>query len=90
VRNIGVTGHGTQIAAMHLRSLERFDFDSVLFPHNYVMMQDPRYAAMFERFVAEVPEAERGSADDQVDRSSPVVESRAYTCHLVPAARSSA
>jgi aryl-alcohol dehydrogenase-like predicted oxidoreductase len=52
VRYIGVTGHGTQIAATHLRSLERFDFDSVLLPYNYVMMQDPHYAAMFERVAA--------------------------------------
>ena len=52
VRYIGVTGHGTQIAATHLRSLERFDFDSVLLPYSYVMMQDPHYAAMFERLVA--------------------------------------
>jgi aryl-alcohol dehydrogenase-like predicted oxidoreductase len=52
VRYIGVTGHGTQIAATHLRSLERFDFDSVLLPYNYVIMQDPHYAAMFERVVA--------------------------------------
>ncbi|HLJ62124.1 MAG TPA: aldo/keto reductase [bacterium] len=52
VRFIGVTGHGTQIAAMHLRSLERFDFDSVLLPYNYITMQDGHYAAMFERVVA--------------------------------------
>lgn len=52
VRYIGVTGHGTQIAATHLRSLERFDFDSVLLPYNYVMMEDSHYAAMFERVVA--------------------------------------
>ena len=52
VRFIGVTGHGTQIAATHLRSLERFDFDSVLLPYNYVMMQDAHYAAMFERVAA--------------------------------------
>src|SRR6516225_6950342 len=51
VRYIGVTGHGTQIAATHLRSLERFDFDSVLLPYSYVMMQDPHYAAAFERVV---------------------------------------
>ncbi len=31
VRFIGVTGHGTRVAAMHRRSLERFAFDSVLF-----------------------------------------------------------
>jgi aryl-alcohol dehydrogenase-like predicted oxidoreductase len=49
VRFIGVTGHGSQIAATHLRSLERFDFDSVLLPYSYIMMQDPHYAAAFER-----------------------------------------
>ena len=52
VRFIGVTGHGSQIAATHLRSLERFDFDSVLLPYSYIMMQDPHYAAMFERVSA--------------------------------------
>src|SRR5260370_16942064 len=52
VRFIGVTGHGTQIAATHLRSLERFDFDTVLLPYSYIMMQDPHYAAAFERVVA--------------------------------------
>jgi aryl-alcohol dehydrogenase-like predicted oxidoreductase len=49
VRFIGVTGHGSQIAGAHLRSLERFDFDSVLLPYSYIMMQDPHYAAAFER-----------------------------------------
>jgi aryl-alcohol dehydrogenase-like predicted oxidoreductase len=51
VRFIGVTGHGSQIAATHLRSLERFAFDSVLLPYSYIMMQDAHYAAMFERVV---------------------------------------
>lgn len=48
VKYIGVTGHGTVIPSMHLRSLGRFDFDSVLFPYNYVMMQNPQYAADVE------------------------------------------
>ena len=47
-RFIGVTGHGVTVAAMHLRSLERFAFDSVLLPYNFVMMQNPAYAADFE------------------------------------------
>jgi predicted aldo/keto reductase-like oxidoreductase len=51
VRFIGVTGHGSQIAATHLRSLERFDFDSVLLPCSYIMMQDAHYAAAFDRVV---------------------------------------
>ena len=48
VRWIGVTGHGAQIAAMHRRSLDRFDFDSVLLPYNFVTMQNSYYAANFE------------------------------------------
>jgi len=47
-RFIGVTGHGVTVAAMHLRSLERFAFDSVLLPYNFVMMQNRAYAADFE------------------------------------------
>jgi aryl-alcohol dehydrogenase-like predicted oxidoreductase len=48
VKWIGVTGHGAQIAANHRRSLERFDFDSVLLPYNFVTMQLPYYAENFE------------------------------------------
>jgi aryl-alcohol dehydrogenase-like predicted oxidoreductase len=52
VRAIGITGHGTQIAATHRRSLERFDFDSVLLPYNYLTMQRPYYAENFNALVA--------------------------------------
>jgi aryl-alcohol dehydrogenase-like predicted oxidoreductase len=52
VRWIGVTGHGTQIAATHRRSLERFDFDSVLLPCNYLTMRIPHYREQFEGLVA--------------------------------------
>jgi aryl-alcohol dehydrogenase-like predicted oxidoreductase len=48
VRFIGVTGHGTRVAAMHARSLEQFDFASVLLPYNFSMMSQPGYAAEFE------------------------------------------
>ena len=48
VRFIGVTGHGTRVAAMHLRSLERFAFDAVLFPYNFTMLGIPEYAAEVE------------------------------------------
>ncbi|MEZ4866059.1 MAG: aldo/keto reductase [Caldilineaceae bacterium] len=51
VRNIGVTGHGLYIAAMHLRSLEKFDFDSVLMPYNYVMHKNAKYMADFDAVV---------------------------------------
>lgn len=52
VRAIGVTGHGLQIAATHRRSLERFDFDSVLLPYNYPTMQKPYYAENFDALLA--------------------------------------
>jgi aryl-alcohol dehydrogenase-like predicted oxidoreductase len=47
VRFIGVTGHGLTIAEMHVRSLERFPFDSVLFPYSHVIMSgsEASYAA---------------------------------------------
>ena len=48
VRFIGVTGHGWTIAAMHKRSLARFDFDSVLLPFNFFMAQSERYRQNFE------------------------------------------
>ncbi|MFN8595772.1 MAG: aldo/keto reductase [Anaerolineae bacterium] len=44
-RFIGVTGHSLNIAALHLRALHRFDFDSVLLPYSYILMQNPQYAA---------------------------------------------
>lgn len=52
VRFIGVTGHGTRTAAMHLASLAQFAFDSVLLPYSYTMMRDPVYAADFEALLA--------------------------------------
>jgi aryl-alcohol dehydrogenase-like predicted oxidoreductase len=52
VRFIGVTGHGLSVPEMHRRSLERFAFDSVLLPYNYVQMQDERYARSFEAVAA--------------------------------------
>jgi aryl-alcohol dehydrogenase-like predicted oxidoreductase len=48
VRFIGVTGHGTFAPTMHLRSLERFDFDSVLVPYSFTMMQNADYARELE------------------------------------------
>jgi aryl-alcohol dehydrogenase-like predicted oxidoreductase len=60
VRFIGVTGHGLTVARMHLRSLERFPFDSVLLPYSYVQMRDERYASDFEALASVC--ADRGVA----------------------------
>jgi len=60
VRFIGVTGHGLTVARMHLRSVERFPFDSVLAPYSYVQMRDEQYAADFKALTAVC--SERGVA----------------------------
>jgi aryl-alcohol dehydrogenase-like predicted oxidoreductase len=49
VRWIGVTGHGLRIADMHLRSLDAFDYDSVLLPYSHLLMREPDYARDVER-----------------------------------------
>lgn len=48
VRFIGITGHGWTVAAMHRRAIERFDFDSVLMPWNWVAARHFTYGADFE------------------------------------------
>jgi aryl-alcohol dehydrogenase-like predicted oxidoreductase len=52
VRFIGVTGHGLSVAAQHKRSLEQFDFDSVLCPYNYITNQNPKYSEDFNTLAA--------------------------------------
>ncbi len=47
VNNIGITGHGWTVAAMHRRNLERFPFDSVLMPWNWFAANHPYYRPDF-------------------------------------------
>ena len=49
VRYLGVTGHEIRVTSFHERSLERYDFDSVLLPYSPVLMKNPIYADSFER-----------------------------------------
>ena len=51
VKYIGVTGHDVAIAGMHQKSLRHFDFDSVLLPYNYLVMQNETYRVGFEEVV---------------------------------------
>jgi aryl-alcohol dehydrogenase-like predicted oxidoreductase len=60
VRFIGVTGHGLQAPAQHRRSLERFPFDSVLFPYNYVQLRGAAYVRDVQALMALCQE--RGAA----------------------------
>ena len=56
IRFIGVTGHGLEAPRTHLRSLERFPIDSVLFPYNYVLARAREYEEDVQRLVEECAE----------------------------------
>jgi len=81
VRHIGVTGHGTRIPGVHSRSLERFDFDSVLIPYNFTMLDNPAYRADVETLLATC--AERRVAVQTIKsiarRRWPNLEDRRYS-----------
>jgi aryl-alcohol dehydrogenase-like predicted oxidoreductase len=50
-RFIGVTGHGLEVARRHRESLERFPFDSVLFPFNMTQLAGEQYAREAEALI---------------------------------------
>jgi aryl-alcohol dehydrogenase-like predicted oxidoreductase len=60
VRDLGVTGHGVTVARQHIRSLQEYDFASVLLPYNFPMSRNGQYLADFEELAAIC--AERGIA----------------------------
>jgi predicted aldo/keto reductase-like oxidoreductase len=51
VRYIGITGHGVGAPELFLKALERFDFDSVLFPINFIQYANPGYRERAEELV---------------------------------------
>ena len=51
-RYIGITGHGIDAPKIYLEALRRFDFDSILFPLNFVQMAIPEYRKHAEELVA--------------------------------------
>jgi len=50
-RHIGITGHGADAAAIFIEALNRFDFDSVLFPVNYVQDANPVFRENTARLI---------------------------------------
>jgi predicted aldo/keto reductase-like oxidoreductase len=49
---IGITGHGVNAPQIYLEALRRFDFDSVLFPLNFVQMANPEFRKHAEELIA--------------------------------------
>jgi aryl-alcohol dehydrogenase-like predicted oxidoreductase len=52
VKFIGITGHGVEAPKIYLEALRRFDFDSVLFPLNFVQMANPEFRKTAEELIA--------------------------------------
>jgi len=50
---LGITGHGANAPQIYLEALRRFDFDTVLFPLNFVQMAIPAYRQQAEALIAE-------------------------------------
>ena len=51
-RFLGITGHELRVTSFHKRSLERYDFDSVLLPYNPGLMKNPAYVEGFETLMS--------------------------------------
>ena len=49
---IGITGHGLYAPKFHRQTLERFAFDTVLLPCNYLLMREPSYANEFQKLLS--------------------------------------
>jgi aryl-alcohol dehydrogenase-like predicted oxidoreductase len=58
---IGITGHGVESPAVFLEALERFDFDSVLFPINFVQYALPAFRRNAEALLDKCRAADVGS-----------------------------
>jgi aryl-alcohol dehydrogenase-like predicted oxidoreductase len=54
VGGIGITGHGTNVAATHLEALRRFPFDTVITPYSYLLCRDAEFRRNFEALVDEI------------------------------------
>ena len=51
VRHVGITGHGVEAPRVFLEALRRFDFDTVMFPLNFVQWALPEYRAAAEELL---------------------------------------
>ena len=57
---VGITGHGHEAPATHLEALNRYPFDTVLTPWNYILSTDEDYRRDFEALVQEIERQDAG------------------------------
>jgi len=59
--HIGITGHGVDSPKVFIEALRRFDFDSILFPLNFVQMCNPQYRKDTEELITLCVEKDVGT-----------------------------
>ena len=52
IQYIGITGHGVNAPQIYLEALRRFEFDSILFPLNFVQMAIPEFRKNAEELIS--------------------------------------
>lgn len=57
---IGITGHGPEVPRVQLEALNRFDFDTIMFPLNATLYRNPEYRESAERLLAAAAEKNVG------------------------------
>lgn len=60
-RFVGITGHGLDAPAIFIEALQRYDFDSVLFPLNFIQYADPTYRRNAEALIQLCQEKQVGT-----------------------------
>jgi aryl-alcohol dehydrogenase-like predicted oxidoreductase len=60
-RYLGITGHGIDSPKIYLEALRRFDFDTILFPLNFVQMAIPEFRKNAEELIATCKAKEVGT-----------------------------
>lgn len=58
---IGITGHGLEVPDVFLTAIERFDFDSILFPINFILYENTAYREKAQVILQKCLEQEIGS-----------------------------
>lgn len=57
---VGITGHGHEAPAVHLEALNRYPFDTILTPWNYILSTDEGYRSDYEALADEIKRQDAG------------------------------
>lgn len=58
---VGITGHGNQVSMVFLEALQRYDFDTVLFPINFAQFSSMEYKEKTQELLAVCQEKDVGT-----------------------------